>query len=220
MATVAIVDYGLGNLFSVAQACRHAGLEARITGDAEAMRAADAILLPGVGAFGDAMAALGERGLDRTLVDLARAGKPLIGICLGLQLLMSESREFGDHPGLGLIEGTVERLPDATDAAGRRIKVPQVGWAPVRPAPGAEWAGTPLAGVPQAAYMYFVHSYRVVPRDPAVVLAETPFGGDAFCSAVAAGAVFGCQFHPERSASLGLGIYRNIARRIEETAPR
>ena len=219
MATVAIVDYGLGNLFSVAQACRHAGLDAGITGDARAVAAADAVLLPGVGAFGDAMAALRERGLDATLVDLARSGKPLIGICLGLQLLMTESREFGTHAGLGLIAGTVERLPEAADGRGRRLKVPQVGWAPIRPAPGADWGETPLAGVPADAHMYFVHSYCVRPADPEVVVATTPFVDGAFCSAVRVGRVFGCQFHPERSASVGLAIYRNMARVLKETVP-
>ena len=111
MARVAIVDYGLGNLFSVCRACEHAGMEATVTGVADDLAAADAILLPGVGAFADAMAALDERGLTDALKHFAADGKPLLGICLGLQLLMSESHEFGTHQGLGLIDGTVELLP-------------------------------------------------------------------------------------------------------------
>jgi len=210
MVRVAVVDYGLGNLYSVCRACEHAGMEATITGSADDLAAADAIVLPGVGAFADAMAALNERGLSEALRHLAADGKPLFGICLGLQLLMTESHEFGIHPGLGLIDGVVERLP----ANGGR-KVPQVGWSAINPPAGVDWTGTVLDGAADA-YVYFVHSYYVRSADPSVAFSESRFGPLVFCSSVRRGNVFGCQFHPERSASQGLAIYRNMARLLTD----
>lgn len=207
MARIAIVDYGLGNLYSVRRACEHAGLDALVSGAAEDLEGADAIVLPGVGAFADAMAALAERGLVNPLRRLAADGKPVFGICLGLQLLMAESQEFGTHEGLGLIDGLVERLP-----AGDGRKVPQVGWNAIGRPPSTDWAGSPLDGLADGTFVYFVHSYYVRPCDRAVVFSETRFGPLVFCSSVRQGNVFGCQFHPERSASQGLAIYRNMAR--------
>ncbi len=212
---VAIVDYGLGNLYSVQRACASSGMAPTVTGEPGEFKDADAVLLPGVGAFGDAMAALNERGLADALKGLAADGKPLIGICLGLQLLMSESHEFGTHAGLGLIEGTVERLPE--DMA-RRLKVPQVSWRPVTAPDGVVWAGGPLDGVADGAFFYFVHSFYVKPNDPGVVLTTTEFGDMAFCSAVRRGNVAAFQFHPERSAFQGMRVYRNISRMLSEGA--
>lgn len=206
MARLAIVDYALGNLFSIEQACRHAGLDTVVTADPGDLAAADAVLLPGVGAFADAMAALRDRGLVAPLHDLAAAGKPLVGICLGMQLFMSESHEFGTHAGLDLIPGTVERLPSAPG-----LKVPQVGWRPVRPPSGA-WADPVYDGIDPGTYMYFVHSYHVRPADPAVVTAVSGFGNIEFCAALRRGNILACQFHPERSAGPGLRWYANLAR--------
>ncbi|MCB2103002.1 MAG: imidazole glycerol phosphate synthase subunit HisH [Rhodobacterales bacterium] len=213
MARAAIVEYGLGNLFSVQQACEHVGLDAAITDDPAALAAADVVVLPGVGAFADAMAALGERDLVAALQDLAAAGKPLVGICLGLQLLMGESHEFGTHAGLGLVPGTVERLP-----GDKGLKVPQVGWRPVHPPAGRSWDDGPLAGVAPGTHLYFVHSYYVRPEDPSVVLAQSDFGGQDFCAALWRGNLFACQFHPERSAEPGLRIYRTIAAMLDQGA--
>jgi len=210
MARVAVVDYGLGNLYSVCRACEHAGMEPSVTGAADDLFAADAVVLPGVGAFADAMAALNERGLGEALQHLAGEGKPLFGVCLGLQLLMSESHEFGVHPGLGLIDGVVERLP-----ADNGRKVPQVGWNRIAAPAGVDSSGSVLDGA-EGTYVYFVHSYYVRPSDPSVVFSESRFGPLAFCSSVRQGNVFGCQFHPERSASQGLAIYRNMARLLAE----
>ena len=217
---VAIVDYGLGNLYSIARACEQVGLRAKVTGEALDLQKADAVLLPGVGAFADAMKALNERALASPMKEAAEVGKPLVGICLGLQLMMSESHEFGAHEGLGLIEGSVERLPkgepDTLHGRGRMLKVPQVGWRPVsEPVPG-RWSETPLADTKPGTYQYFVHSYYVKPDDRSVVAAVSSFGGLEFCAAVKKDNIFACQFHPERSGPDGLAIYDNISRWLSE----
>ncbi|MGE3189712.1 MAG: imidazole glycerol phosphate synthase subunit HisH [Vicinamibacterales bacterium] len=205
---VAIVDYGLVNLFSVQAACGAAGMEGFVTSDRAAIAAADAVVLPGMGAFGDAMDALRRLDLVAPILDVAAAGTPLFGVCLGLQLLMTESFEFGRHRGLGLIEGTVEPLREGVED-GRRLKVPHIGWNQLQP-PGdvAAWAGSPLGALPAGAYMYFVHSFYVTPVDPACVLSVTRYGETRFCSSLRSGNIFACQFHPERSGPAGLSLYR------------
>lgn len=205
---VAIVDYGLGNLFSVRRACESAGLASAITSDKYETLTADAVILPGVGAFGDAMRALRELDLVTALRQVAASGKPLVGICLGMQLLMSESFEFGHHEGLGLVPGSVVALGQPCES-GRRLKVPQVGWNRICPA--GNWDKTLLEGVAPQEFMYFVHSYVVRPKDVSVVLATARYGDVEFCAALGSGSVFGCQFHPERSAAQGLRMYRNLA---------
>lgn len=215
---IAIVDCGLGNLYSVKQACAHVGLRARITSSAAEILAADAAILPGVGAFGDAMATLRRLDLVAVIRDYIAAGRPFLGVCLGMQLLMSESEEFGAHEGLGILEGTVARFADPK-LGGRRLKVPQVGWNGVyksRPAPAEAdpWSNTLLQGLEEGEPMYFVHSYVVRPADPGIQLSRTSYGDVEFCSAVRRGNVSACQFHPERSGPEGLRIYRNLADRI------
>jgi glutamine amidotransferase len=202
-ARVAIVDYGMGNLFSVQQACRQVGLNAVMTAEPSGVLEADAVILPGVGAFGDAMAELARCDLIHPLRDLAASGKPLLCICLGMQLLMSESHEFGRHKGLNLIEGEVVRL------TGR--KVPQVGWNRIWPTAHASWEGTWLAGVPEGAFLYFVHSFYVRPVHAQCVLSTTRYGTVEFASSVRWRNVFACQFHPERSGPAGLAIYEQFA---------
>ncbi len=205
---VAIVDYGLGNLFSVQRACESVGLHSAITPDKYDTLTADAVILPGVGAFGDAMQSLRELDLVSALRQVAVSGKPLVGICLGMQLLMSESFEFGRHEGLGLIPGSVVPLGEPREN-GRRLKVPQVGWNRVRPAAG--WEKTLLEGVAADEFMYFVHSFIVRPADASVAVATTRYGDVEFCAALRARNIFGCQFHPERSGAQGLRMYRNLA---------
>src|SRR5260221_10497577 len=167
----AIVDYGMGNLFSVKHACEFAGMRAEVTADARAVLAVDAVVLPGVGALGDAMEALRQRGLVAALREVAASGKPLMGVCLGMQLLMSESREFGRHAGLGVIEGDVVRLPEAR-VDGRRVKVPNVGWQPVRAAgaaagePAPALSRPPLATVTKSGFPYFLPSHCPPPAAP------------------------------------------------------
>lgn len=216
--SVAIVDYALGNIESVRLAFAHVGVEAIVSADPDEVADARALVLPGVGAFGDAMAALEKRGLVRVLIDFAASGRPLVGICLGMQLLLGHSEEFGSHEGLGLVPGAVRRFPSpqlADDARyGPGAKVPQVGWnrveAPAHRRDG--WQGTLLEGLESGAHMYFMHSYYVDPESRDVVLAESEYAGVRFCSALQWANVTGFQFHPERSAEAGLSIYRNFAR--------
>jgi glutamine amidotransferase len=205
---VAIVDYGLGNLFSVCQACAAVGLRTIVSADADELLRSACIVLPGVGAFGDAMTALSRLGLVGVLRRAPEEGIQLVGICLGMQLLMEQSEEFGVFEGLGLIRGTVERLQPRQDEIGTgALKVPQVGWNGIS---GDGWDTSLLRGVPDGEPMYFVHSYAACPSAEDDVLARSNYGG-VFCSAVARGRVTGFQFHPERSGPAGLDIYRNLA---------
>lgn len=214
---VAIVDYGMGNLYSVLRACEHEGIPAEITNDPTAVRAAPAVILPGVGAFEDAMKELHARKLVEPLRAAPAEGKPFFGICLGLQLMMETSYEFGTWEGLGLVKGTVTRFENPTGEDGDALKVPQVGWNAVhRPGGDASrWKGTFLEDLPDGVRMYFVHSYHVRPSDPSVVASLTRYGQIEFCSSVKSGNLFGCQWHPERSGDEGLHMYRNFARAIE-----
>jgi glutamine amidotransferase len=208
-----IVDCGLGNLFSVKHACTAAGMEGAISSDPSDIARADAVILPGVGAFGDAMKELRLRGLVEPLREAAGAGKPMVGICLGLQLFMAESFEFGHHEGLGLFEGSVVKF-DLPREGDRVLKVPHLGWNRIHRPAAVSWDGTPLADVADGEHMYFVHSYHAVPRDPGIVLATTRYGHIEYASCLARGAVFACQFHPERSGREGLKIYHTIAARL------
>ncbi len=208
---VAIVDHGLGNLFSVKQACASVGLDAVITSEKSDILNANAVILPGVGAFGSAMNALFRLDLVGVLREVADSGKPLIGICLGLQLLMSESNEFGCIKGLDIIKGTVCRF-DCPKENGRVLKVPQIGWNRVYLSNnGNDWSMTMFKGIDSGEYMYFMHSYIVVPENPAIQLSCTRYGDIEFCSAVQQYNVCAFQFHPERSGPKGINMYRNLA---------
>lgn len=212
---VVIVDYQLGNLYNVLRVCQRAGLGARISSSPEDVAAAAAVILPGVGAFGDAMSFLRDSGLAEALKWFASAGKPLLGICLGMQLLMSESHEFGRHQGLGIVPGPVVRF------ATIGVKVPHVGWNRVHLSAAPDrypWQGTLLAGLEDGEYMYFVHSYYAAPEDRSVVLSVTRYGDTEFCSSLQYGNVFGCQFHPERSGPQGVGIYDRLAEQLRNAA--
>lgn len=215
---VAIVDHGLGNLHSVKQACEFVGLDAVISSDKSVILKADAVLLPGVGAFGDAMNTLHRLDLVSVLNEVANSSKPMVGICLGLQLLMSESYEFGHHKGLNIIEGTVNRFHQPEEN-GRLLKVPQVGWNQVyRAQDGTSWLDTLLNGVDANEYMYFVHSYIVQPQSLDVVFTLTRYGHIEFCSGVKYRNIYGFQFHPERSGLSGLMIYHNLAAQLRANA--
>lgn len=209
---VAIVDYGMGNLFSVRHACWHVGLEASITSSQREIVSADAVILPGVGAFGDAMDTLRRLDLVSPLKDIAASSKPLVGICLGMQLLMAESFEFGRHSGLGIIPGAVVRLENAPGANGA-LKVPHICWNRLYRTAGAgdPWEDSLLGGLPNGVFMYFVHSFHVKPDDETVVIAATRYGSAEFCSALRYGNIFACQCHPERSGPDGLKVYFNLA---------
>lgn len=204
---VSIVDYGMCNMFSVQRACLHAGLTARLTAAKDEILGADALILPGVGAFGSAMQSLEHLDLVGPIKDFVASGRPFMGICLGMQLLLTRSEEFGEHKGLDLIPGRVRRFPD-------RDKVPQVGWNRIyRPAglPSRAWANSPLCDIPENSHMYFVHSFYAAPDDPGAILSLTEYAGQKYCSSILAGNVFACQFHPEKSALDGLKIYGSWA---------
>jgi glutamine amidotransferase len=194
---IAVVDYGAGNLRSVAKALARSGLDPEVSADPGVVRAADAVVLPGVGAFADAMRHLQAKGLDAAVREAIESGRPYLGLCLGLQVLFEESDEHGPTPGLGLLAGRIERFPERA-ADGSVLRVPHIGWNAVR------FGGThPMsAGLPREDTFYFVHSYRAVPADPALVAGCTDYGGE-FASAVARDNVFAVQFHPEKSQSAG-----------------
>jgi glutamine amidotransferase len=196
---VALVDYGAGNLRSVAKALERSGLAVDVTSDPAALRRADGVVLPGVGAFADARASLAAKGLDDAVLAAIAAGRPYLGLCLGLQLLYEEADEHGVTPGLALLRGRVERFPDRRPDGGRLL-VPHIGWNEVR------WvcdAGHPmLAALPERDHYYFVHSYRAVPADAGTVVGWTDYGG-AFAAAVAKERIFAVQFHPEKSQAAG-----------------
>jgi imidazole glycerol-phosphate synthase subunit HisH len=207
---VAVVDTGMGNLFSVCHACRRVGLKPEITDDRSQILGAAAVILPGVGAFGDAMEALRLKDLTGVLRDVIAAGRPFLGICLGMQLLLSESQEFGSHRGLGVFEGDVVRF-DRPREGDRLLKVPHVGWNRILPPAGTSWKGSLLADVGPGAYVYFVHSFHVRPRDASVTAAVGRYGDVEFCAALCRENLFACQFHPERSGPSGLLVYRAFA---------
>jgi glutamine amidotransferase len=214
---IAIVDYSLGNLFSIKHACEYAGLSPIITSDKNEILSADAVLLPGMGAYGDAMKTLHKLDLVSVLHDFAQSGKYLIGVCLGIQLLMRESCEFGNHKGLGIIEGTVEPLDHPLEGE-RFLKVPQIGWNQLKPA--RTWSGTPLNKIPVNEYMYFVHSFFPSPEDKSTVVTTTTYGGIEFCSSLMKENIFACLFHPERSGKYGLQIYENFSALISKSLAR
>jgi imidazole glycerol-phosphate synthase subunit HisH len=203
---IAIVDYGIGNLGSVTKGFRHAGAETVLTGDPAVLAAADALILPGDGAFAASMAELRDRGLVDVLMEVARSGKPLLGICIGMQLLFEESEEHGQHRGLGLLPGRVRRFDDA-------LVVPHMGWN------GLSFRRShPLfEGLTPGAYVYFVHSYFCDARETDDVLATSDYGHD-FAAVVGRDNVLGVQFHPEKSQAVGLRMVENFVRFVKQQA--
>ncbi len=201
---VTVVDYGLGNLHSVIKALAFVGAEVDVAGSGAEIARAERLVLPGVGAFADGMAGLRERGQVAALREFAAGGRPFIGICLGAQLLLSESEEFGQSEGLGIIPGRVAMIP-----AGE-AKVPHVGWARLQPPEGRTWAGTLLEQTAAGTWGYFVHSLHCVPTDAADVLATVQPGPHQITAAVRRGRVTGFQFHPEKSGQQGLAILQSF----------
>jgi glutamine amidotransferase len=202
---IAIIDYGRGNLTSVSNAFARIGVEAVVTSDKRNITAADAVVLPGVGEFSDAMATLAAGKLDRAILDAIAAGKPFLGICLGYQMLFEYSEEGGNRlPGLGIFKGAVRRFPDTAEMSG--LKIPHMGWNKIDFTGSGLFDRLPASG----AFMYFVHSYYPDPVDRSIVAAETDYG-IRFASAVSNGNVHGMQFHPEKSGDAGLTVLRNFA---------
>lgn len=199
MTRIGIVDYGVGNLFSLRSSLSAIGADAVISGDRATLAACDRIILPGVGAFGDAADKLRATGLDRFLTEQAAAGKQLMGICLGMQLLFERSFEFGEHRGLGLLRGSVIPMQGRID---EQLKVPHIGWNALHMTRNAPL----LKNVREGDCVYFVHSFYATDCDDALI-ATTNYGID-MTAAVSLGNVSGCQFHPEKSGEVGLGILK------------
>lgn len=210
--TVVIVDYGMGNLFSIQRAVAYVGGMPVISGEPPIIRGAERLILPGVGAFGDGMDNLRQRELIEPIKDFVSSGKTLLGICLGMQLLMTESEEFGLHSGLDLIRGRVTRLPEPRPE-GPFYKIPHVGWNRLNfpsilkdTKTHNPWEDTIFNKLQEGIFVYFVHSYIVVPDSPLAILSETDYGNSPFCSALCQDNLLGCQFHPEVSGEAGLEI--------------
>jgi glutamine amidotransferase len=195
---IAVLDYGIGNLRSAEKALCHLGADAVLTSDPDAVRAARGVVLPGVGAFGACMRALRDAGLDSVAREAATDGRPFLGVCVGMQMLFDGSDESPGEPGLGVIAGRVTRLPDS-------VRLPQIGWNTVERASGSRL----LAGLPEPAWFYFVHSYAPEPRDTEVVAAWCDYG-KRFAAAVERGKVWATQFHPEKSSATGMALLQNF----------
>jgi imidazole glycerol-phosphate synthase subunit HisH len=199
---IALVDYGIGNLRSVEKALASVGADVQLTSDPQVILSARQVVLPGVGAFGDGMVGLRQRGLEPAIREVASLGKPLLGICLGMQLFFERSDERGQHTGLGLLAGLVRRFPEGG------WKVPQTGWNQL-----TILQDTPLlAGLSSGEYAYFNHSYYCEPAEPGDMLASTEYGL-TYASVIGRGNLYGVQFHPEKSQELGLMILRNFVER-------
>lgn len=210
---IALLDYGAGNLRSVGKALERSGLAVDVTSDAAAVARADAVVLPGVGAFRDAREQLAAKHLDDAVRAAIAAGRPYLGLCLGLQFLFEEAAEHGRTPGLGLLRGRVVRFPER-GPAGERLLVPHIGWNEVRWLRRGPADHPMLAALPPGDHYYFVHSYHALPADADTVVGWTDYGGP-FAAAVASERIFAVQFHPEKSQAAGKRLLDAFARWVE-----
>lgn len=207
---VTVVDYGAGNLYSVQRALECCGAENIVISSSPADVAdADLLILPGVGAFEDGMQGLRGKGLIEPIVSYAASGRPLLGICLGMQMLATKSEEFGSHDGLNIIPGRVVAIP-RQQADGTVRKIPFIGWTSLSRAPNADWEASILAGMPERSSVYLVHSYYMQPDNPEHLLATYDYNGCCVCAAIQRGNVTGLQFHPEKSGEVGLKLLRQF----------
>lgn len=207
---VTVIDYGISNLLNVVRAFEHLGAEVNVTNDPDEVVGADRLVLPGVGAFGDGMAGLNALGLVEPIRRYVDSARPFLGICLGMQMMLDRSEEFGSHRGLGLISGEVVAIPAIT-VDGRPHKIPHIGWNTiVATEAGGSWRRTVLDRIEEGSSLYFVHSYMVVPADPTNRLADCDYGGHRISAVIRSGNIYGCQFHPEKSGEVGLRILRNF----------
>jgi glutamine amidotransferase len=208
MALLHLCDYGAGNIFNVERALRHVGAEVVRCVEGGELVGASALVIPGVGAFGDCIAAFRERGFEEPVRRLVRSGAPVLGVCVGMQILATSSVEFGRHLGLDVVPGTVQEIPGVS-LEGASLKRPHIGWAPLERA-RAPWEGSILADVGNGARVYFVHSFELRCDNAADVLAVADYGGNKLTAAVQRANVTGVQFHPEKSGEVGLGILRRF----------
>ena len=208
MNKVTIIDYGASNLLNVVRALEHCGVQVEIAETSEPIARASTLVFPGVGAFGDCMAALRERDLITAIKEYIVSNKPFLGICVGMQVMFEVGEEFGEHTGLGIIKGRVVRIPSqGTD--GIPHKIPHIGWSDLQSA--QSWAGTilePLQSTQMPRATYFVHSYMGVPANPSDCLATVDYDGISICASIKHGNAYGCQFHPEKSSETGLAILK------------
>jgi glutamine amidotransferase len=205
---VVIIDYQLGNLFSVLQACEEVGIHAFVSSEIEDIKNAEGIILPGVGAFSEAMKNLRNLNIINVLKDQVKKEIPIFGICLGQQLLFTESEEFNAGSGLDLVPGIIKKFPDVYD--GKLLKVPHISWNTISSNLNS-FKDTPLRDLKDGDFMYFVHSFFAVPDNDEFVLSVTNYSGIEFCSSILMNNIFATQFHPEKSAEKGLSIYKNWA---------
>ncbi len=203
---VTIVDYGIGNVLSVARAFEHCGAQPRISADPKVLLNSDYLVLPGVGAFADGMNELRGRNLVDSIEEFGKRGRPFLGICLGMQMMFDSTEEFGQHAGLGLIAGAVVAIP-SVGPDGTRHKLPHIGWN--RLIHGKE-EDRFLRGVAQNSYVYFVHSYTALPNNENSRISDTEYNGCRISAIVRSESVYGCQFHPEKSGEVGLQMIRNF----------
>lgn len=202
---IAIIDYQLSNLFSVKHAFDYLKIDSQITSDKTIISNSDAAILPGVGAFGDAMKNLQSLGLVDLIKDFISSGRPFMGVCLGMQLLFSQSEEFGIHQGLNLIKGKVKKFASND----KKIKVPQIGWNQIFQTDKNIWNNSPFKKISSGEFMYFVHSFYVIPENKNVILSETTYENIKYCSALLTNNIFATQFHPEKSGVEGIKIYKS-----------
>lgn len=206
---ITIVDYGIGNLYSVTRAFERSGASVTLTATHEHIEDADRVVLPGVGAFEDGMKGMTQRGQAEPIKRYIASGRPFLGICVGMQLLLDVGEEFGEHAGLGVVPGRVKAIP-ATGADGKAHRIPHIGWNALLPSRGASWAGTLLNDLPERPSVYFVHSFAPVPSDDRYRLADCDYDGVRLSAVIRAGNAYGCQFHPEKSGPVGLKIVENF----------
>lgn len=204
---IIIVDYGLGNLFSINEACKYLGYSTVISSDPKKILGASNLILPGIGSFEVAMKQLNKLELIETITDYVKTGKPIMGVCLGMQLLFEKSTEFGLHKGLGFIKGQVIRFPDVIN--NNNIRIPHTGWNKIYKRE-IDWNNTPLENTNNESYMYFIHSFYAQPYLKENILTYTTYSGFEFCSSVKKDNIIGFQFHPEKSGKDGLLIYDNF----------
>lgn len=207
---VTVIDYGVGNLLSVQRGLEHIGATVTLTADSEQILTAKRVVLPGVGAFANAMQALTRLGLVEAIREIAQRQTPLLGICLGMQLLLEESEEFGITPGLGLLPGRVIPIPSHS-VNGQPLKIPHIGWDALQPSSAlASWNNPLFEDIKPNEAAYFVHSYMAVPSNSAHRVAEYMYGGHPIPAAIGRDQITGCQFHPEKSGEVGLKILRRF----------
>jgi len=202
---IAIIDYGIGNLYSVSKAFCRISRDIVITDDAKEIAGSGALILPGVGSFGAGMKGLEVRNLVKVIKDFAETGKPILGICLGAQLMLKKGYELGEFDGLGIIDGKAVKLINLPQG----VKVPHIGWNQIKP-PDSGSKDKLLTAIKGNSYFYFVHSYILEPEKKENILAETEYGGRRFCSIIKKGNMYGCQFHPEKSGETGLKLIKNF----------